>query len=57
VRLALLVASVLLLSAANTLMVLRVRRQETHHSASPTFTVTVALFNLLLFGLLATLVP
>jgi hypothetical protein len=38
-------------------MVLRVRRQETHHSASPTFTVTVALFNLLLFGLLATLVP
>jgi hypothetical protein len=57
VRPALLVASVLLLSTASTLIVLRLRREETHHGASTAFTVAVSLFNLLLFGFLATLVP
>lgn len=56
-RPALLVAAVLSLSTASTLMVLRVRREETKHAASTEFTVAVALFNILLFGFLSTLVP
>jgi hypothetical protein len=51
------VAAVLVLSTASTVLVLRLRREETHHGASTPFMVAVAVFNLLLFGFLATLVP
>lgn len=56
-RPALLVAAVLVLSTASTVLALRLRREETHHGASTPFMVAVAVFNLLLFGFLATLVP
>jgi hypothetical protein len=49
----LLVALVLALAAGSTVMVLRIRREEVHHSASRTFVVGLTLFNLILYGFLA----
>ena len=54
---ALLIVSVLALSTASTLIVLRLRRDELHHGASRAFVISMALFNLVTFGLLALLVP
>jgi hypothetical protein len=56
VKPALLVALALALAAGSTVMVLRIRREEVHHSASQTFVVGLMLFNLLLYGFLALLV-
>lgn len=55
VKPALLVVSVLVLAAGSTVIALRIRREEVHHSASRTFAVGLTLFNLLLYGLLAVL--
>jgi hypothetical protein len=57
VKPALLIVSVLALSTASTLIVLRLRRDELRHGASKAFVISVALFNLVAFGLLALLVP
>ena len=53
---ALLVVSVLVLAAGSTVIALRIRREEVHHSASRTFVVGLTLFNVLLYGFLAVLV-
>lgn len=47
---------VLALSTASTLLILRLRSEELHRSATPAFTVGVAVFNVVIFGLLFTLV-
>jgi hypothetical protein len=57
VKPALLVTFVLALSTASTLIVLGLRRQELHHGASKGLRDLGVLLNVVIFGLLALLVP
>lgn len=47
----------LVLSTASTLLILHLRRQELRRSATPSFAVGIAVLNVMIFGMLFTMIP